>query len=108
DYLTGGLGNDNFIYGAVADSAGSAYDRILDFTAGDRIWLNAIDANTTLANDQAFVLDTNASFSAGEIRQRVVGSNLLVEMNTDASATAEMTLLLIGRNTLLGGADLVL
>ncbi|MDX2157734.1 MAG: calcium-binding protein, partial [Hyphomicrobiaceae bacterium] len=56
DYLTGGLGNDNFIYGAVADSAGSAYDRILDFTAGDRIWLNAIDANTTIANDQAFVL----------------------------------------------------
>ncbi|MDX2159290.1 MAG: calcium-binding protein [Hyphomicrobiaceae bacterium] len=108
DYLTGGLGNDDFVYGAAIESAGSAVDRILDFAAGDRIWLNAIDANTTLANDQAFVLDTDASFSAGEIRQRVVGSNLLVEMNTDATTTAEMTLLLIGRNTLLGAADLVL
>ncbi|MDX2155222.1 MAG: hypothetical protein SFW09_01835, partial [Hyphomicrobiaceae bacterium] len=72
------------------------------------IWLNAIDANTTIANDQAFVLDTNASFSAGEIRQTVFGTNLLIEMNTDATAAAEMRMLLIGRSTALAVGDFVL
>ncbi|MDX2158537.1 MAG: calcium-binding protein [Hyphomicrobiaceae bacterium] len=109
DTLTGGLGNDRFLYTSTADSGASsaARDRIVDFTAGDRIWLNAIDANELIGGDQAFVLDTNASFSAGEIRQTVFGSNLLIEMNTNATAAAEMSILLLGRATLLAAADFV-
>ncbi|MDX2156026.1 MAG: pre-peptidase C-terminal domain-containing protein [Hyphomicrobiaceae bacterium] len=108
DYLTSGVGNDNFIYNSLADSAGSAVDRILDFATGDRIWLTDIDANATVANDQAFVIDTNGSFSAGEIRQTIVGSNLFLEMNTNATAAAEMAILLIGRNTLLTSSGFAL
>ncbi|MDX2159575.1 MAG: hypothetical protein SFW09_23975 [Hyphomicrobiaceae bacterium] len=110
DYLTGGLGSDRFLYTGVADSGptSATRDRILDFTAGDRIWLNAIDANDLIGGDQAFVLDTNGSFSAGEIRQTVFGSNLLIEMNTNANAATEMSILLIGRSTALAAGDFVL
>ncbi|MDX2157451.1 MAG: peroxidase family protein [Hyphomicrobiaceae bacterium] len=110
DYLTGGLGDDNFYYANLSQSGvtSATRDRILDFTAGDRIWLNAIDANSTIGGDQAFVLDSGGSFSAGEIRQTVFGSNLLVEINTNNSAAAELSILLLGRNTLLGAVDFVL
>ncbi|MDX2155774.1 MAG: calcium-binding protein [Hyphomicrobiaceae bacterium] len=110
DTLTGGLGNDRFIYASAAESGpgSAARDRILDFTAGDRLFLNTIDANTLLANDQAFVLDTDGSFSAGEIRQTVFGANLLLEMNTNGTAAAEMSILLIGRTALLGAGDIAL
>ncbi|MDX2155021.1 MAG: M10 family metallopeptidase C-terminal domain-containing protein [Hyphomicrobiaceae bacterium] len=108
DYLSGGLGGDRFLYTSTAESTASAADRILDFGAGDRIWLNEIDANAILANDQAFVLDTNGSFSAGEIRQTLVGANLLLEMNTNATAAAEMAVLVIGRSTMLGATDFVM
>ncbi|MDX2156530.1 MAG: calcium-binding protein [Hyphomicrobiaceae bacterium] len=108
DYLTGGAGSDRFVYTSTEQSRPGVADRILDFTAGDRIHLASIDANAALAGDQAFVLDTDASFSAGEIRQTVFGANLLIEMNTNATAAAEMSMLLIGRNTLLTSGDFAL
>ncbi|MDX2156533.1 MAG: M10 family metallopeptidase C-terminal domain-containing protein [Hyphomicrobiaceae bacterium] len=107
DYLTGSAGNDRFIFNSTSDSTFSAADRILDFGVGDQIWLSGIDANTLLANDQAFALDLDGSFSAGEIRQTLVGANLLLEMNVNATASAEMAILLLGRGSLLTGGDLV-
>ncbi|MGE5567308.1 MAG: tandem-95 repeat protein [Parcubacteria group bacterium] len=60
DTLTGANGIDTFVYLAVKDTG----DTIVDFTHGtDKIDLSAIDANTALANDQAFAFvaaDTNA------------------------------------------------
>ncbi|MDX2156532.1 MAG: calcium-binding protein [Hyphomicrobiaceae bacterium] len=110
DFLAGGFGDDRFIYNSTAESGSSSAsrDRIVDFTNGDAIWLGAIDANTELAGDQAFALDTNGSFSAGEIRQTVYGSNLLIEMNVNDTAAAEMSILLIGRSTLLSSTDFLL
>ncbi|MDX2154988.1 MAG: calcium-binding protein [Hyphomicrobiaceae bacterium] len=110
DYLMGGLGIDRFLYTSTADSGptSATCDRILDFNSGDQIWLNAIDANTLLGGDQAFALDTDGSFSAGEIRQTVVGANLLIEMNTNASVAAEMRILMLGQATALTASDFVL
>lgn len=42
------------------------------------------------------MLDTNGSFSVGEIRLQIVGADLLVSFNQDADAAAEMTLLVQG------------
>lgn len=65
DVLLGGAGNDLFVFGP-GDSTMQAPDLILDFTAGDRIDLSAIDANTALAGDQAFAL-TGQSGHAGDL-----------------------------------------
>jgi Ca2+-binding RTX toxin-like protein len=61
DALTGGQGADIFQYTAVEESSGAVVngvlqiDNITDFTQGqDKIDLSAIDANGTLAGDQAF------------------------------------------------------
>src|SRR5439155_22873217 len=70
DTLTGGGGNDLFYYTDVAQSVGANTDRITDFTAGDKIDLSQIDADTTQAGDQAFNFIGSNAFDgqAGELR----------------------------------------
>ena len=96
DTLKGGTGADDFIYASTTDSpSGTGRDSIADFLKGtDDIVLTAIDANTAISGDQAFALDTNSSFSTGEIRQTQVTGGLLLEFNTDADTSAEMAILL--------------
>jgi Ca2+-binding RTX toxin-like protein len=97
DRLFGGLGGDRFIFNAVAESGiGNNRDRIEDFGAGDRIQLSAIDANETIAANQAFALDLDGSFSTGEIKLTVSGANTIVGLNTDADAAADSQILVIG------------
>jgi hypothetical protein len=107
DALTGGFGRDDFVFSTVADSAIDATrDRVTDFTKGwDDITLTAIDANQAVASDQAFVLDVNGIFSAGEIRQTQLGSDLLIELNTDPDAAPEMSILLLKVTGRLTAAD---
>lgn len=51
DMLWGNAGNDRFVF----DNAGTmGWDRIRDFTSGDKIDLSAIDANANVAGNQAF------------------------------------------------------
>lgn len=108
DTLYGGAGNDRFTYASSAESVAGAVDRIMDFTTGDRVRLIDIDANDGVAGDQAFVLDADNSFSAGEIRQTVVGDDLLLEMNVDGDVTPEMSILIVGRTTALTNSDFLL
>jgi Ca2+-binding RTX toxin-like protein/subtilisin-like proprotein convertase family protein len=71
DALTGGTGNDTFAYASAADStvAAAGKDAILDFTAGDRIDLSAIDADGNAGNgDTAFTLGTGNFTGPGQIR----------------------------------------
>ncbi len=71
DTLTGGTGNDTFVYASAADStvAAAGKDAILDFTAGDRIDLSAIDADGNTGNgDTTFVLGTGNFTGPGQIR----------------------------------------
>lgn len=96
DVLGDATGLDRFVFLDLADSAASAArDRVIGFGAGDRVVLTAIDAVAGGA-DGAFALDAGGAFSAGEIRQRVTASGLLLEMNVDADATPEMSLFLAG------------
>ena len=68
DVLTGGAGSDLFVFNALADSAPGAADRITDFLSGtDRIDLSAIDANSSTAADEAFVLVSQFSNQAGQL-----------------------------------------
>ncbi|QLQ19478.1 MAG: hypothetical protein HZT43_13800 [Exiguobacterium profundum] len=110
DTLTGGLGADRFVFAAVSHSPAipGAYDEITDFSSGqgDRIDLSAIDP-LPAAGDQAFALDLNGDFARGEIRLTAQGADLLVEINADADAAADLAILV--RNTAsLAAGDFVL
>jgi hypothetical protein len=92
----------------VSDSAPGAADQITGFVKGsDDLVLTGIDANTTLTatGNQAFVLDTNGSFSVGEIRQTQQGANLLIEGNTDGDSNAELMILLLNVTGALASSD---
>ena len=67
DLMTGGGGADRFDFRAVSDSPFAAYDRITDLEDQDVINLSAIDANTTLAGDQAFTLVSAFTRQAGQL-----------------------------------------
>ena len=105
DSLTGGADNDTFNFTDVTESGLTDLDRdtIQDFTAGDHIKLSLIDANTGDVPDQAFVLDTDASFSTGEIKIEVSGADLIVSLNNDADAEADMTFLVKNVGSLVAG-----
>lgn len=97
DQLFGGAGIDRFIFKSVADSApGTTRDQIRDFSAGDKIDVALIDADATLAGNQAFALDQDGSFSIGEIRLAVSGANTIVSFNADTDGAVDMQITVIG------------
>jgi trimeric autotransporter adhesin len=65
DMLTGGVGNDTFTFTDISDSLPGSADTITDFTTNDgegsddQIDLSGIDADTSVAGDQAFTIDTS-------------------------------------------------
>jgi Ca2+-binding RTX toxin-like protein len=107
DRLMGGLGADTFVFKTVGDSqVGSNRDVIIDFSSvqGDRIDLSGMDANSTLANDQAFSFIGSAAFSAaGQLRLQ--GDILSGDINGDGIADFELQLLGVSA---LGVGELVL
>ena len=111
DLLTGGDGNDIFKFTALTDlGLGSlARDVITDFKSGqDKIDLAAIDPNSALRGDQAFVWVTKFNATAGQVRFAADGQgNGIVYLNTDRDADAEFEIMLTGVTTLTA-ADLVL
>ncbi len=111
DSLTGGAGADQFDYISVDESptgGNTVRDIITDFEAGiDKINVNQVDANELLVGVQSFVLDVDNIFTAGEFRIRAVGTNQIVDFNTDGDVTAEMQIGVIGIN-LVGASDFIL
>ena len=62
DRLTGGAGADVFVFALASDTARAKSDKVLDFQTGvDKIDLSAIDADTSVAGDQAFVFGSSAA-----------------------------------------------
>ncbi len=114
DTLTGGAGNDVFKFRNASDSGlGGAADRITDFTSGeDRLNFVRIDADASVAGDQAFGFVGTAAFAntgVGQIRYQDSGSNLLVQADVNGDGVADMEVILLGRaGQTLTAADFVL
>lgn len=94
DQLRGGGHADTFKFNAITDSGkniGVDTDMILDFQNVDKIDLSAIDANAVggTAND-AFVIDTDNIYTAGEIEVTQSGNIVTVQLFTDNVAGADM------------------
>lgn len=107
DVLEGGKGNDDFIFKSVRESgpSGGKRDRIEDFRGRDDIVLRKIDADKTEKGNQKFDLDAGGGFDAGEIRVKDTKAGVVLEMNIDADARAEMSLLLSDFNGKINDAD---
>ncbi len=103
DTLTGGTGRDWFVYRG--DDLREA-DVIRDFQSGiDKLAFSAVDANADLAGMQSFTFIGTRAFSrAGEIRYVSRGGVVTIEMNINADADTEYTIVLEGLSSL-SGAD---
>ncbi|MDR6292623.1 MULTISPECIES: calcium-binding protein [Inquilinus] len=107
DVIGGDAGADRFVYAAITDSAvGVNADRILDFSSsqGDKIDLHLIDANTTVAGDQAFTFIAGAfTHVAGQLHAIGSGADTLVEGDVNGDGTADFQIKLSGLPTLVAG-----
>ena len=106
DLLTGGLGNDSFRYRSAAESTVASADQILDFASGDRIDLTLVDANTNIANDQAFTYIGSGAFTqvAGQLRMvETSADHWTVAGDLDGDGNADFQILI----TVADGHDLV-
>lgn len=91
DTLTGNAGADTFDFNALTDSRPGSRDTITDFNrADDMIDLTGIDANTSLAGDQAFFLIGNAAFSNQAGQLRYANGVLSGDVNGDGIADFEV------------------
>jgi Ca2+-binding RTX toxin-like protein len=116
DHLTGGVGRDGFWYDQVIESVAGAGNRdvITDFNGagsatGDRIILYLIDANELQSGKQNFnYIGSNAFTAAGQLRY----ANGILSGSTDADATAEFQIELLGAPVLhvggVNGSDIIL
>jgi Ca2+-binding RTX toxin-like protein len=102
DYLTGGDGNDTMTGGLGADSFRfSSFDlgdtdTIKDFhrSEGDKIRLNAVDADANMAGNQAFSFIGTSAFtgSAGQLRYVNNGVETLVYGDVNGDKAADFTI----------------
>ncbi len=107
DLLIGGAGSDTFDFNALSEMGitSATRDVISDFVRGlDRIDLSTLDANAALAGNQTFSAPvvggtfSGAFANAGDLYFDNVAHVLYG--NTDADATAEFAILLVGASTL--------
>ncbi|MEH2166114.1 MAG: calcium-binding protein [Nostoc sp.] len=114
DTLTGGggFGNDVFKFNSVSESQpGVLRDVITDFAGvgngifrGDQIDLSTIDANSTIAGNQAFTFIGASAFSApGQVRY----SEGILQANTDGNLSADFEIQLTGAPQLVA-SDIIL
>jgi Ca2+-binding RTX toxin-like protein len=110
DTITGGLGNDTFLFAAVTYSTVSASDTITDFVHGqDRISLSAIDADPSVALDQAFGFGgNNSNVVAHSVTWFETGGNTIVQADVDGDTNADIHITLTGINKGLMASDFLL
>jgi len=95
DSLSGGGGSDTFDFNALLESLiGGVRDVISDFSSlqSDKIDLTTLDANTLVANDQAFSFIGNATFSSAAGELRFSAATLSGDVNGDGIADFEIQL----------------
>ncbi|HMP57052.1 MAG TPA: putative Ig domain-containing protein, partial [Novosphingobium sp.] len=94
DVLAGGPGADTFVYRSVWQSSRTAPDRILDMAEDDTIDFSAIDADSLVAGDQAFVwIGVDGAFTAaGQLRYVSANKSLEADINGDGLADLRVIL----------------
>ncbi|TPK85674.1 hypothetical protein FJ936_09035 [Mesorhizobium sp. B2-4-13] len=102
--MDGGLGNDTFVFGSAADANG---DTIVGLQPGDKIDLSMIDANTSAAGHQSFVLFAGAGFtSAGQVmvnyQTAADGEHTLVKGEVNGDGVADFSIDVAGHHDLDG------
>ncbi|MBB3302951.1 Ca2+-binding RTX toxin-like protein [Rhizobium sp. BK077] len=100
--MDGGLGNDVFRFNSVAAADG---DKIYGFQPGDKINFSSIDANSTAAGSQGFVLAAGTALTAaGQIvvtHEVQDGEQVtVIHGNVDANTDADFELTLVGKHNL--------
>ena len=100
DILTGGGGNDIFRYQSTEDSRTTGHrDGIQDFSAGDLIDLQRIDADINTDGDQAFQFIGANTFTntAGQLRAVKADGvpQWTVEADVDGDGNADMTFIVV-------------
>lgn len=109
DEFTGGTGSDRFIFreGDLGGASIATADVIHDFVhaQGDKIRLDAVDANSTLAGNQAFAFLGTGAFTnaAGQLRFEQSGGNTFVQGDIDGDGVADFVIQLDGTLNLVGG-----
>jgi Ca2+-binding RTX toxin-like protein len=110
DLLTGGAGTDIFFFdsgdfGSTNNAANA--DVIFDFsrTEGDLINLSIIDANSTIANDQAFTFIGSGNFTnvRGQLRTQVSGANTIVQGDLNGDGFSDFVFTVQNNNALVSG-----
>jgi Ca2+-binding RTX toxin-like protein len=101
DTLTGGGLGDTFVWNTTAETgvAGNEADIITDFNRveDDVIAINNIDADETVAGNQAFTFIGTGAFTApGQVNFFTTASDTFIQMNVDGDNFAEATIHLLG------------
>ncbi len=102
DSLTGNAGDDVFRYDFAGESTAAAQDVIQDFTLFDIIDLSRIDADTTVAGNQAFdfIGDEDFGHNAGELRfENVTGSTWLIQGDTDGDGNSDFEVIVVSADS---------
>ncbi|RYG87095.1 MAG: hypothetical protein EON59_08375 [Alphaproteobacteria bacterium] len=116
DTMTGGTGNDVFLFRAISDlgATTSSRDVITDFVKGqDKIDLSSIDASTRQSGDQdfTFIAGDNASFTgtAGELAWRIEGAQnrTIIQGDVNGDGVHDFEIQLTGQIHL-GAGDFIL
>jgi serralysin len=114
DALQGGAGADRFIYTRVSDAAAfsDVAEEIVDFSRseGDRIDLRRIDADASVAGNQAFVFRGQSAFSGDQHQLRFAANGpnqVVIQGDRTGDGIADFQILLDGVTTL-RGADFLL
>lgn len=105
DLLAGGLGADVFDFNATGESQAGARDTLAGFQSGlDHIDLSTIDANSTLAGNQAFSFIGGAGFTgAGQLRFVTNGTNGFALADVDGDGTQDWVVQINGLTSMTAG-----
>jgi Ca2+-binding RTX toxin-like protein len=113
DILAGGTGADRFVYESIIDSVvGANADQITDFShaQADKIDLSLIDANTALADNQAFIFIGSGLYTgvAGQLRFAQSGGNTTIAGDVNGDGTSDFHIVLMRTTIALQASDFVL
>lgn len=95
DDLGGSVGADHFIYLAPGNSSKRAADTIADLDSSDLIDLQAIDADTTTAGNQAFHLVDRLDGHAGELSLTFSAKTNVTKLSADVNGDGKADLLIL-------------